>query len=78
MNTSREDLIIDELRCVNSIAEDSGNKILKMSVLMMLLKHNGVLDKYPFFKRQAVHDFTMIINRNGLNRNRFIVPDMVG
>ncbi|QEM09340.1 hypothetical protein [Mucilaginibacter rubeus] len=78
MNTSREDLIIDELRCVNSIAEDSGNKILKMSVLMMLLKHNGVLDKYPFFKRQAVHDLTMIINRNGLNRNRFIVPDMVG
>ncbi|MFC0512649.1 hypothetical protein ACFFGT_00500 [Mucilaginibacter angelicae] len=78
MNTSREYLIVDELRCVNAIAEDSGNKILKMDVLMMLLKHNGVLDRYPFFKRQAVHDLTMIINRCGLNRDRFIVPDMVG
>ncbi|MDB5150709.1 MAG: hypothetical protein JWQ57_4729, partial [Mucilaginibacter sp.] len=78
MNTSREYLIIDELKYVNAIAEGSGNKILKMNVLMMLLSHNGVLDRYPFFKRQAVHDLTMIINRSGLNRNRFVVPDMVG
>ncbi|HEY9197125.1 MAG TPA: hypothetical protein VIM77_12700, partial [Mucilaginibacter sp.] len=78
MNTSQEDLVIDELKCVNSIADDSGNEILKMSVLMMLLKHNSILNKYPFFKRRAVHDLTMIINRNGLNRDRFIVPDMVG
>jgi hypothetical protein len=78
MNTPREDLIIDELKCVNAIAEDSGNKILKMNVLMMLLKHNGVLDQYPFFKQQAVHDLTSIINRSGLNRDRFNVPNAVG
>ncbi|MEO3406435.1 hypothetical protein AAFN85_21155 [Mucilaginibacter sp. CAU 1740] len=78
MNTPREDLIIDELKCVNAIAEDSGNKILKMNVLMMLLKHNGVLDQYPFFKQQAVHDLTAIINRSGLNRDRFNVPNVVG
>ncbi|AYL94602.1 hypothetical protein [Mucilaginibacter celer] len=78
MNTPREDLIIEELKCINAVADDSGNKILKMNVLMMLLKHNGVLDQYPFFKRQAVHDLTMIINRSGLNRDRFTVPDVVG
>jgi hypothetical protein len=78
MNTPREDLIIDELKCVNAIAEGSGNKILKMNVLMMLLRHNGVLDQYPFFKQQAVHDLTAIINRSGLNRDRFTVPNVVG
>jgi hypothetical protein len=78
INTPREDLVIDELKSVNVIAEESGNKILKMNVLMMLLKNTSVLEKYPFFKRQAVHDLTMIINRGGLNRDRFVVPDMVG
>lgn len=79
MNTPREDLIIDELKCINAIADDSGNKILKMNVLMMLLKHSGgILDQYPFFKQQAVHDLTAIINRSGLNRDRFNVPNVVG
>jgi len=71
INKHKDNSILHELKCVNTVAEDSGNKFSRVYILMLLLKDAAFLLENPSFKKQAGHDYNMILTKSGIDRDRF-------
>lgn len=71
LNEQPEHSLLNELKNVNAITEDSGNKFSKVYILMLLLKNSVILSANPQLKKQAGHDCNMILTRSGIDRDRF-------
>jgi hypothetical protein len=71
INKNTSNSILNELKSVNTVAEDTGNKFSRVYILTLLLKNEEFLSENPSFKKQAGYDYNMILTRSGIDRDRF-------
>ncbi|AMR30559.1 hypothetical protein A0256_03530 [Mucilaginibacter sp. PAMC 26640] len=71
INKNTSNSILNDLKSVNTVAEDCGNKFSRVYILMILLKNDTFLSENPSFKKQAGYDYNMILTRSGIDRDCF-------
>jgi len=76
VNTKRETDILDEVKCINAIADESGYKFSKLYILTLLLKTQKLMVKYPDFYKQVNYSLLKMIRENELNKDVFTLLDL--
>lgn len=71
INTPHENLILNEVKYINTIIEDSGYKISKLYMLSLLLRNDSYLIAYPKFHKQIFYEYSKLIRDNGLSPDTF-------
>lgn len=63
--------MLPDLKNVNTVTEDSGHRLARVYILMLLLRDENFSVENPAFKKQVGNDYNMMLIKSGIDRNCF-------
>ncbi len=70
-NTPDEKYIFNELKCLDVVAKEAGNKLARLYISDIILTQQRYLDGHPQLHKQLLYDMAKIIRENELSANAF-------